>query len=70
MKLIFTYHAEFRMRKRGILKQDVEEALYFPNNIKKKHGIILLSKKTKHRENRDCMGKTEKDIRIINIYWL
>jgi len=44
MQIIFTNHALFRIEKRGILKEEIIDAIKYPDKTLKKHGLHYSSK--------------------------
>jgi len=70
MKIIFTIHAEHRLKKRKITKEEVIEAI--------KYSRITLKKSDKYYAKRNVgrgiievvYEKTENYIKVITAYWL
>ena len=44
MEIIFTLHAEDRIKKRKIAKEDIIEAIEYPKKIEKKYGKYYAGK--------------------------
>ena len=73
MTIIFTPHAEYRLEKRKILKEEVIDAIKFPNKIIKKHGLYYFQKNLKRGYIEVCCEKTESVIKghyyLLDIKW-
>lgn len=70
MKVTFTYHAEYRLEKRKLPKQGILDAIKYPDKIIKKHGLYYYQKKLNRGKIEIVCERTEKDIKVITIYWL
>lgn len=70
MDIVFTKHAIFRIKKRKILKQEVIDAIRYPDNTTKKHGKYYYQKRLERGTIETCCEKTEKIIKVITIYWV
>ena len=70
MKIIFTNHAERRLIKRKILKQDVVDAIKYPSKIIKKHGKYYFQKVLRRGRIEIVCEIMEINIKIITLYWL
>jgi len=70
MKILFTIHSKFRIENRGILKQEVNDAINFPDKTEKRHGKYYFHKKFERGTIELCCEKTAKYIKIITVYWL
>ena len=70
MQIIFTNHALFRIEKRGILKEEVIDAVKYPDKILKKHGLHYYQKKLNRGVIEVCCEKTERIINVVTIYWI
>ena len=70
MNIIFTAHAEFRIKKRKLLKEEVAEAIRFPDKTLKKQGKYYYQKKLNRGIIEVVTEKTESNINVITIYWL
>ena len=70
MKIIFTKHAKFRIRKRKIFKLEIIETLKFPDEITKKYDKYPFQKKLSRGIIEICCEKTEKNIKIVTVYWI
>jgi len=70
MRITFTKHAELRMIKRKILKQELIDAIKYPDKVLKKHGKYYFQK-TLDRGNIEIVcQKIETNIKIITLYWI
>jgi len=58
-----------RIEKRGILRQEVMDAVKFPDNTDKKFGKYYIQKKLDRGTIELCCERTEKYIKIITVYW-
>jgi hypothetical protein len=70
MNIKFTTHAEFRIKKRGLLKEEITRALNFPDKILKKHGKYYYQKKLDRGTIEIVAEITESNINVITLYWL
>ena len=70
MEISFTIHALFRAKKRGIMEEEVYEAIYYPDKHSKKYGKHFFRKKFARDTIEVCCEKTEMHIKIITIYWV
>ena len=70
MKIIFTKHAEERIKKRKISKEDIKETINYPDLIVKKHKKLYFRKKLNRGLIEVCCEKIENIIKIITVYWV
>ena len=70
MNIIFTKHAETRIIRRKIAKQEILNAIQFPDKTLKKYGKYYYQKKLERGIMEIVVERTEKNINIITIYWL
>ncbi len=70
MKITFTFHAELRLKKRKVSKQEIMEAVKSPDKTTKKHGKYYYQKKLDRGTIEIVAEVTEKDLNIITLYWL
>ena len=70
MEIVFSKHAEHRMEKRRILKEEIIETVIYPDKILKKHGKYYFQKRLERGTIEVCCEKTERIIKIITVYWL
>lgn len=70
MKLVFSNHAEQRIIKRKITKEEVVETIMHPDITLKKHGKYYAQKRTQRGLIEVVYERTEKHIKIITLYWL
>lgn len=70
MKIIFTIHAEERIKKRNITKEEVLEVIKFPDKILRKYGKYYYQKKVQRGTMEIIAELTESNLNIITIYWL
>lgn len=71
MKIFFTSHAIERINRRRISKEEVLDALRFPTIINKKHDLYYYQKIIDQRGMIEVVvEKTEKNIKIVTVYWI
>jgi hypothetical protein len=70
MKIIFTKHAEQRMKLRGLLASEAAEAIKHPDKTIRKYGKYFFQKKLDRGLIELCCEKTENHIKIITVYWV
>lgn len=85
MKIVFPHHAEKRIKKRGVLKQEVIDAVNYPNKNFRKHDnyyfqkrlgrgtIEVVCDKTEMKKILKLnhkLRKKEKILKIITVYWV
>lgn len=70
MKILFSKHAEQRIEKRKMLKEEVEDAVKYPDVTLKKHGLYYYQKRLQRGSIEVCCQRTERNINIITIYWM
>ena len=70
MKIFFTAHAEKRIQKREIMKEEVIQAIEQPDKTIKKHDKYYFQKRLQRGMIEVCCEKTENNINIITIYWM
>ncbi len=71
MKIFFTSHAEERVKTRKISKDNVLDALRFPTIVSKKYDLYYYQKIIEQGGTIEVVvEKTEKNIKIITVYWI
>jgi len=70
MEYIFTTHAEYRIEKRKLTKEEVIEAIKYPDKTLKKHEKYYAQKNIGNGTIEVVHERTEKYIKIITVYWL
>lgn len=70
MEVELTNHAKHRIKVRKILKQEVIDAIKYPDNTDKRHGKYYFQKKLERGTIEICCEKIENNIKVITIYWL
>ena len=70
MKINFTFHDELRLKKSKLSKQEVTEAVRFPDKTIKKHGKYYYQKRLERGIIEVVAEITEDNLNIITIYWL
>ncbi len=70
MEIIFTVHAELRLKQRKILKEEVRDAVKFPDKTIKKQDKYYYQKKKNRGTIEIVAEKTENNLKIVTIYWL
>jgi hypothetical protein len=70
MKIVFTRHAEERIKKRNVLKSEVTEAIKQPTLVLKKYNKYHYFKVLPRGRIEIVCEKSEKNIKIITLYWI
>jgi len=70
MKIVFTAHAEQRIKKRNLLKEEIILAIEQSDKIMKKYSKYYYQKKLQRGIIEVCCEKTENNINIITVYWI
>jgi|TARA_Y100000310_G_scaffold338453_1_gene428140 CO/xanthine dehydrogenase FAD-binding subunit len=70
MEIIFTEHAEERLIRRKLLKEEIVEAIKFPDKVLKKHDRYYYQKVLERGKVEIVCEKTEKHIKVITLYRL
>ncbi len=70
MEIVFTHHAEYRLEKRKISKEEAEDAIKHPDALLKKHGLYYYQKKLERGTIELVCEKTEKSLNVITVYWV
>ena len=70
MEFIFTAHAEYRIERRKLTKEEILEAIRYPSKTLKKHEKYYAQKNIRRGTIEVVYKKTEKYIKIITVYWL
>ena len=70
MNIIFTDHVLGRLERRKILKEEVIEAIKYPDKVIKKYQKYYFKKRLSRGTIEISCEKTERDIKVITIYWL
>ena len=70
MEILFTRHAKQRIEKRKLLKEEVEDAIKYPDATVKKHGLYYYQKRLQRGSIEVCCERTERHINVVTIYWL
>jgi len=70
MKIIFTAHAEERIKKRRISKEEILEAIKKPEKITKKRKKFYIQKTISEGKIEVIYEKEENFIKIITVYWI
>jgi len=70
MQIIFTIHAELRLKIRKILKEEVINTIKSPDKTIKKHEKYYYQKKLNRGTIEVVVEKTESNLNVITIYWL
>ena len=70
MKILFTHHAEERLKQRGIAKEEAIDAIEHPDLVIRKYGKYFFQKRLQRGFIEVCCEKTENNINIITIYWV
>ena len=70
MNIIFTKHAEERIKLRGFSSFEIIEAIKHPDKTIHKYGKQFYQKKLDRGLIEVCCEKTENNIKVITVYWL
>ena len=70
MKYIFTTHATKRAKMRQIPKEEILNAITFPNKTIKKHEKYIVQRKVTKGIIEVIYVKSGKYIKIVTAYWL
>ncbi len=70
MKIVFSIHLKERLDFRKILEEGVIEAIHFPFRITKMHGKHFYQEKLQRGMIEVCCEVTERDIKVITVYWI
>lgn len=70
MRIIFTIHAEFRLKKRNVSKQEIIEAIKQPTLTMKKQDKHHYFKILPRGRLEIVCEKSEKNIKVITLYWI
>ena len=70
MKIIFTEHAEDRLNRIKISREEVIDAVKYPEKIIKKYGKYYFRKNIGRGVIEVSTERTERYIRIITVYWI
>ena len=69
MQIIFTEHAKERLKKRKITKEEIIEAIKFPEKAIKKKGLYYAQKNIQ-RANIEVVYEKDKYIKVVTIYYI
>ncbi len=69
MKIIFTEHVKYRMKKRHITEEEIINAIKYPDKTTKKKGKYII-KKNIGRANIEVVYEKDKYIKIITVYYI
>ncbi|MBU2637352.1 MAG: DUF4258 domain-containing protein [Nanoarchaeota archaeon] len=70
MKIVFTEHALYRIKKRSVMMQEVVDAIKQPHLTIKKHGLYYFQREAGRGVIEVCCEKTESNIKVISVYWM
>jgi hypothetical protein len=70
MEIIFTEHAEERIKKRKITKEEILEAIKYPDNLRKEENKYYLQKNLVRAKIEIVYEKSDNYINIITIYYI
>ena len=70
MNIVFTHHAEDRVKIRKITKPEVLDTIRFPDKTMKKHGKYYYQKQLERGTIEVVVEKSGKNLNIITIYWI
>ena len=70
MVIVYTKHAELMLKERRISKEEVEDAIRYPEKTRKIYGIYYSVKKLQIGKIEVVYERRESYIKIITVYWL
>ncbi|HLC20093.1 MAG TPA: DUF4258 domain-containing protein [Candidatus Nanoarchaeia archaeon] len=70
MNIVFSFHAEYRMKKRKFLREEIIDAIKNPDKTTKKYEKYYYQKKISRGTVEVVCEKTEKSLKVITLYWL
>lgn len=70
MQIILSFHAEFRLQRRKLLREEVIEAIRYPDITIKRQGKYYYQKRISRGQIEVVCEKTEKGLNVITVYWL
>jgi len=70
MEVVFTIHAEYRLERRKIPKDEARDALKNPDTLLKKHGLYYYQKRLERGIIEIVCEKTAKSLNVITVYWV
>ena len=70
MEIVFTNHARYRIEKRKILEEEVIDAIKHPDKTMKRHGKYYFQKKLERGIIEISCERTERNIKVITVYWI
>ena len=70
MDYVFTDHAEYRMKRRGLMREEIIEAIEHSDKTLKKYGKYYAQKNIGRGTIEVYYERKENYIRIISLYWL
>jgi hypothetical protein len=70
MRIVLTHHAQERLRRRDLSEEEIIDAVKHPASTIKKYSKYFYQKKLDRGLIEVCCEKTEKNIKIITVYWV
>ena len=70
MKIEFTEHANRRIKKRKITKEEIEDTIKYPDKTIKKYDMYFFQKKLQRGQIEVVCEKTESLIKVVTVYWI
>lgn len=70
MNIVFTLHAESRLIKRKLLRDDVINTVRLPDQITKKYGKYYYIKRLNQGKIEVVAQKSQNILYIITVYWV
>jgi len=70
LEYIFTDHAEDRVKKRNLTKQEIIESIKNADKTLKKHGKYYAQKNIGRGTIEIAYERTESYIRVLTVYWI
>jgi len=70
MAIIFTIHAEERLVKRKITKQEIIDSITYPDLTLKKHEKYYFQKQLERGKIEIVCEQIESNLKVITFYWI
>ncbi len=70
MQIEFTKHAMERLEERKLLREDIAEAVRFPERVSKRCGLYYFQKKISRGRIEAVCEKTRTHLKVISLYWI
>ena len=61
---------EDRMKRRGLLIEEIMAVIKYPDAINKRHGKLFIRKRLVRGTVEVCCERIENNIKILTVYWI